>query len=94
MQEMPDLPDVPCLCFDAGPPDDGPGCMCGASERVLRHVLRGQIALTPEQRDWALKQIGAVEGYDSADYVGRADYEVAQGVMSAWLDYARDKGLL
>lgn len=91
MNEMPNLPDVPCKCFDEA---DDCGCVCGESERVLRHVMRMQIKLTPEQRAWALCEIKQVEGYDLADYVGREDHEIAHGVLNAWTDYARDKGLL
>lgn len=71
-----------------------PGCMCGASERVLRHVMRGQASLSPEQREWALKEIDGIEGYTRADYEKSDDAELSQGVFSAWTDYARDKGLL
>lgn len=94
MIEMPNLPDAPCRCYDAGPADDGPGCMCGDSERVLRHIGRLQMKFTAEQRAWALKEIASVEGYDVKDYVGREDHEVATGVLHAWTDFARDKGLL
>lgn len=95
MNEMPaPIPDVPCLCHDAGPTDDGPGCMCGISERVIRHIIRGQATFTPEQKEWALKEIGSIEGYTRKDYETRSDAEIAQGVMEAWVDYARDKGVL
>lgn len=88
------IPDVPCLCHDAGPVDDGPGCMCGVSERVLRHVARGKATLTPDQKEWALQEIDSVEGHTRRDWDTAPDSEVAHGVLNAWHDYCRDKGLL
>jgi hypothetical protein len=92
--EMPNLPEVPCLCHDAGPTDDGPGCMCGASERVLRHVIRGRAKLSAEQRAWCIDEVASVEGYTRADCEGLDDAELGNTVFSAWTDYARDKGLM
>lgn len=93
MNEMPaPIPDVPCLCHDAGPTDDGPGCMCGVSERVIRHIVRGKALFTPEQREWALQEIDRVEGCTRMDFETGSDSDVALGVLHAWVDYARDKG--
>lgn len=93
MSEMPNLPDVPCLCYD-GPPPDETGCLCGDSERVLRHVMRGHADLSPAQREWALQEIDRVEGYTRKDHEQASDSELGQAVFNAWVDYARDKGLL
>lgn len=95
MTEMPQpMPYVPCLCHDAGPTDDGPGCMCGDSERVLRHVMRGKASLTGDQREWALQEIDRVEGYTRKDFEAASDAELGRGVIESWMDYCRDKGLL
>lgn len=95
MNEMPaPIPEVPCLCHAVGPTDHGPGCMCGISERVIRHIMRGEAKFTPEQREWALKEIDCVEGCTRKDYETESDADVAVGVLHAWVDYARDKGNL
>jgi len=90
MKEMPNLPEAECRCFE---PSDM-GCMCGDSERVLRAIQRGEIRLDDEQREWCKEQISAVEGYSRSEYEIADDYTLAAGVLSAWTDYARDKGLL
>lgn len=94
MNEMPGkIPDAPCLCFDGGPfdkDDDGPGCMCGISERALR----AGVALTQEQREWCLNEIASVEGHSRKDWESENDADLGRGVLSAWTDYCRDKGLM
>lgn len=90
MQEMPaPIPDVPCCCM-VEIDENGEGCQCGISERVLRsgHTL------TPAQREWCLCEIGRVEGYNRADHENETDKELGRTVLSAWVDYARDKGLM
>lgn len=91
--EMPNLPIIPCQCF---PDADDESCVCGDSERVLRGwICKAIVApMTPEQREWALNEIASVEGYDRKHYEGLPDAELARGVLSAWTDYCRDKGLL
>ena len=85
--EMPGpLPEVPC-CM--GPEHDG-GCLCGLTERVLR----AGVALTAEQREWCLQEIGKVEGYKADDYRNLPDVELGGVVLSAWTDYCRDKGMM
>jgi hypothetical protein len=82
---------VPCC----GEPDEG--CACGGDERVLRAYKRGEGDLKPmtqDQRQWCLDEIGQVEGYDIKDYVQYSDADLAHGVLSAWTDYCRDKGLI
>ena len=72
-------------------------CVCSIDERVLRAYSRSDILLetmTPEQRDWCLSEIESVEGYDRADYESSDDADLARGVLDAWQDYCRDKGLL
>jgi hypothetical protein len=82
---------VPCC----GGPDEG--CVCGGDERVLRAYNRGQRGLEPmtqDQRQWCLDEIRQVEGYDIKDYMQYSDADLANGVLSAWTDYCRDKGLI
>lgn len=93
MKEMPNLPSAPCACWD--PQDQAEiGCVCGDSERVLRHIVRTHGKLSDDQREWCLREIDQVEGHSRADFKLCDDATIAAGVMSAWVDYARDKGLL
>ncbi len=50
--------------------------------------------MTAEQREFCLTEIGNVEGYRRADYEESDDADLASGVLSAWTDFCRDKGLL
>lgn len=84
-------PDVACCQGMSGNPG---GCECGPQERYLRAVTRGDAILNPGQREWCLSEIDQVEGYSRADYAHEEDDAIARGVLSAWTDYARDKGLL
>lgn len=82
-----------CVCY--GPQTRG--CICSTQERVLRLYADTTIAmppLTPEQRDWCLDDIATVEGYARSDYETATDRDLCRGVLHAWLDYCRDKGLL
>lgn len=82
---------VPCCSADSE------GCACGKDERVLRAYKRREFGLppmTPEQRKWCLDEIGSVEGYTREEWVDMDDDLLASGVLSAWTDYCRDKGLL
>jgi len=91
MKEIPNLPEVECKCFTDV---DETGCVCGQSERVLRAICRGDIALNDEQREWCKAEIDRVEGYSRSEYEIADDATLAHGVLSAWTDYARDKGLM
>lgn len=93
MNEMPNLPEARCACWDPKDYEDI-GCICGASERVLRAVERGDIKLDAEQREWCLDKLGKVEGYNRSDHVNDFDRTLAHAVLCSWVDYARDKGLL
>ena len=78
-----------CLC------GYGECCVCPDTERALRRVIAGMpITMTPAQREWCLTEIDRVEGYDRADFQNDEDQDLARVVMSAWTDYARDKGLM
>lgn len=93
MKEMPDLPQVDCCCF--GPEDFADmGCICGPSERVLRAIKHGKVQLTDDQREWCKSEIDRVEGYSRAEYEMADDFSLASGVLCAWTDYCRDKGMI
>jgi hypothetical protein len=66
------------------------------AEAVLRCYAYGyhRTAMTPAQREVCLDEIGRVEGHDRKDYEGDTDQNIARGVLQAWLDFCRDKGLL
>lgn len=71
-------------------------CCCGTTERVLRAYTEKMLlpAMTTDQRNWCLNQIGQVEGRSMSEYAFDTDVELASAVLDAWTDYARDKGLL
>lgn len=88
---MPNLPAVSvCVCRA-----DESACDCGKTERALRAWMHGKLTvpMTQEQRTWCLEEIDSVEGYSARDYLGVKDALLASGVIDAWLDYCRDKGL-
>jgi hypothetical protein len=93
VKEMPNLPEVPCRCWSTEVLEEN-GCICGPSERVLRGVKNGDARLTDEQREWCLGEIDKVEGYSRDEYDIADDFTLANGVLCAWTDYCRDKGLL
>ena len=71
-------------------------CACPDMERALRGWVAGKVGvpMTQDQRMRCLSEIGRVEGYEVADYTYATDASLAGGVLSAWTDYARDKGLI
>lgn len=74
--------------------ENADGCACGfTEERALRAVIDGRRSMTGDERAWCSDQIASVEGHEAppADW---SDVDVARGVLSAWMDYCRDKGLL
>lgn len=81
-----------CLCY--GP--EAEGCLCMDAERALRAYMgkHPMPPMTSEQRAYCLEEIGSVEGYERTDYEACTDEDLARGVLSAWVDYCRDKGLL
>jgi hypothetical protein len=84
-----------CPCYPE--PEPGDLCVCCSVERVLRLYAGGvekMPPMTPEQRYECLEEIASVEGYERDDYVGETDQHLASGVLYAWVDYCRDKGLL
>ncbi len=82
-----------CVCHDTY---EGLCCECGIYERSLRAFMYGKQPdyMSDAQREECLNEIAQVEGYDRKDYEDAADEDLAQGVLDAWTDYARDKGLL
>lgn len=86
-----DWPETPC-CIKAAAGE----CICGKEERALRGFMAGRIKdpMTAEQREYCLSQIDQIEGYSRAEYASTSDPDLAHGVLSAWVDYCRDKGVL
>lgn len=82
-----------CVCYA---PADGEICVCSATEAALRAYIATlpMPAMTPEQRTYCLDEIASVEGYDRKDYEACDDAALARGVLYAWMDFCRDKGLL
>ncbi len=73
------------------------GCLCGPAERVLRAYADAELGLppmTPEQREWCLTEIDSTEGNSRKNHTNDTDPQLALSVLSAWVDYCRDKGLL
>lgn len=64
------------------------------TESHVRRVAAGEGTLSLDERAWMLDQIAAVEGYKREDYETASTRQLAVGVLSAWTDLARDKGLL
>jgi hypothetical protein len=93
IDEMPNCPTVPgCPCYGD---DMACHCVCGQTEKALRAWRCGckLPPMTPEQREWCYQEIDAVECHDREDYVTASDSDLALGVLCAWQDYCRDKGL-
>lgn len=88
--KLTEWPSVPCCTGDET------HCVCLDMERALRGWVRGDAIppMTTEQRASCLSEIGRVEGYRQADHESEPDAQLARTVLSAWTDYARDKGLL
>lgn len=87
---------TPLTCLDHGPCACGmAACWCPPTEKVLRMIIEGRdIVLDDEQREWCLSEIARVEGYDRKDYEQGTSTDLACGVLDAWTDYCRDKGLM
>lgn len=84
----------PANCICSGMGGEEGGCACTHQERGLRAVMAGAGPMTPEEREWCLAEIDRVEGHSRHTYQGTPDAEIARGVMDAWIDFCRDKGLL
>lgn len=82
-----------CVCFE---PETYGGCCCGDMECALRAYAERwpMVAMHPVQREWCLDEIARTGGYDRLEWLGSSDQVLAHGVLMAWADYARDKGLL
>lgn len=84
---------VKCCCSVG----EAVGCQCGPIERVLRTYMNNPSELppmNPTQREWCLLEIKSVEGYNSKEHETDTDAQLARTVLSAWMDYCRDKGML
>lgn len=70
-------------------------CVCGPEERGLRAIIAGRAShMTADDREWCLREIERVEGHERAHHDGAGDRDLARGVLAAWTDFCRDKGLL
>lgn len=92
--DMPDIPPAGCCEFH-GPEADF-GCECAPVERALRAWRDGRLArpMTPEQREWCLREIAAVEGHERRNHEGGNDARLSSALLNAWMDHCQDKGLL
>jgi hypothetical protein len=94
---IPGVTSQPCQCHGSVWVPTAKDCICPPTERFIRaysHDENGELpALTPEQRAWMLDQIGRVEGYTRAEHENDSDKWLAVAVLSAWRDFARDKGI-
>lgn len=91
MNEIPNCPKIEgCYCYK----DGRYPCECGITEKFLRSIIANEQSLTQEQREWCLNEIDSVEGYERKHYESGPDELIANGVLSAWVDYCRDKGLM
>lgn len=84
-------PIAPCCS-----PGNG-GCACAPMERALRAWsggYEGIPAMTAEQRNACLDEIGQVEGWIRSEHADLSDGDLARNVLSAWMDFCRDKGLI
>lgn len=95
---MPEIPMLDglerrCQCYA---PDVPMPCVCGPTEKFLRAVAHGESFLLPVQRDWCLAELARIEGWmDHVDeYRTAPGATVADAVLRAWQDAARDKGPL
>jgi hypothetical protein len=79
-----------CIC--RGSIED---CGCSDGEMALRHYARSYTMppMTVEQREWCIRQIDRVEGFEGANYERATDSELGGAVLEVWLEYCRDKGL-
>lgn len=82
--------DLSCICFG-----DRDQCGCPDSEMAIRHYAKGlpMPSMTDGQRAWCLREISRVESFSRSAYAGTSDQDLARGLLEAWLEYARDKGL-
>lgn len=92
----PNFPVCPCQCVEACNAMNESHCMCPPVERALRgYISNGQSRpMSPEEREWCLQEIDNVEGHSRNDHANETDSDLARGVMSAWVDYCQDKGMM
>jgi hypothetical protein len=90
---VPEFLGIKCVCYE---PEEGLSCICANEERALRGYAAGLVLppMTAAQREWCLSEIDSVEGYRRKEYETETDKDLARGVLHAWVDFCRDKGLL
>lgn len=93
---MPGAQEFPCQCAGTKWVPTPASCVCEKTERLLRayaYVDAGtHPPLTPEQREWCLKQLDRVEGYGRDGFKDNDDMWLCRTVLNAWADFAKDKG--
>ena len=95
MSDQPTFPRiVGCPCFGS---EYAGACICGDIEKVMRAYGSPNFnpaPMTPEQRDWCFKELDDIEGHSRLDGgENPTDEMLSRCMLSAWQDYARDKGL-
>jgi hypothetical protein len=84
---------IGCVCL---PGEDL--CCCPNGEQVLRAYAYVEDTSLPlmnmDQHAWCVAQIESVEGHSADGHEPLTDRDLASGVLEAWADFARDKGLL
>lgn len=101
MNEIPNCPQIDhCHCY---PEEERQAieagttyCVCGESEKALRGWMSGRITqpMTRKQREWCLREIEGVEGWERKDHEDAGESDLARSVLFAWRDYCRDKGMM
>jgi len=95
LKVTPEIPNCPsslnCYCYS----DRCEPCVCGITEKALRGWSADLLPpMTKEQREWCLQEIDSVEGYERKTWETVGDGLLANGVLNAWRDYCRDKGMI
>ena len=76
-----------------GVPDAGLGELTEDELFAFANGLTGR-PMTQHEREWCLDEISSVEGHERKDYVACDNKQLARSVLSAWVDFCRDKGTL
>jgi hypothetical protein len=85
---------LPCVCLYKRYAHE---CFCPDGETALRYyegTYRDMPQMTMDQRAWCVAQIESVEGHKADGHEFLSDAGLAGMVLTAWADYALDKGLL
>lgn len=87
-----------CACEGSRWVPIGSPCLCQPTERMLRAYAADESGILPAlnhaQREWCLAEIARVEGHSREEHLEDTDRWLAHGVLTAWTDFCRDKGLM